>query len=224
MTVRIDASGDSINKYGEELCGDRVEIIRSGTGITAMLADGTGGGIKANMLASLAVKMMSTLLGRGASIEDIADMLVESQPAGKEDGVSYSAFTLIQVVFSGMIYIAQMETPDVLLFQRGKAVCVEPRRKSKQGRLIRFRVSSCAEADMVIAVSNGVLSAGEGRDLKNIWQLQNISEFMSHAYHPGISSEKLVRLLLNAGGTLSYKRPKDDLSAIAFRMGKKNSK
>lgn len=218
MTVRVDAAGDSINKYGEQLCGDRIEIIRGASGVTAMLADGKGGGIKANMLASLAVKMMSTLLDGGTPVEEIADMIVESQPAGREDGVSYSAFTLIQVIFSGMIYIAQMETPDVLLFQRGQPVRVETRGRTRQGRLIRFGVSSCGEADTVVAVSNGMLNAGGGRSLKKGWRLQDISTFMAHAYSPGVAPEKLIRLLLNAGSSLSCRKPEEDLSAVVFRM------
>lgn len=218
MTVQVDAAGDSINKYGEQLCGDRIEIVRSASGVTAMLADGKGGGIKANMLASLAVKMMSTLLAGGTPVEEIADMIVESQPAGREDGVSYSAFTLIQVIFGGMIYIAQMETPDVLLFQRGKPVRVETRGRTRQGRLIRFGVSNCGEADTAVAVSNGMLNAGGGRDLENGLRLQDISTFMAHAHSPGVAPEKLVRLLLNAGSSLSRKKPKEDLSAVVFRM------
>ena len=128
MAVRVEAFGDSVRKYGEELCGDRVEIVRDGAGVTAMLADGMGGGIEANVLSSLAVKMMSTLLGRRAPVEEIAGMIAESQPAGREEGVSHSAFTIIQVSPGGAISLAQMETPDVLLFRRGKPVgpCADP--------------------------------------------------------------------------------------------------
>lgn len=219
MTVQIDASGDSVKKYGEVLCGDRVEIVRDNKGITAMLADGTGGGAKSNILSSLAAKMMSTMLNRGESIEKITDMIVESQPAGREEGVSYSAFTLIQVIFSGKIFIAQLETPDVLLFQRGKPVPMETRREIRQGRLIRVGVSDCKKADTVVAVSNGVLGAGVGLNLKKGWRMEHISTFLANAYHPRITSEKLVRLLLNVSGSLSSHRQKDDLSAVAIRIG-----
>lgn len=220
MAVQIDAFGDSIRKYGEPLCGNRVEIIRNGAGVTAMLADGMGGGIKANMLASLAVKMMSTLLDQGAPVEEIADMIVESQPAGRKEGVSYSAFTLIQVTASGMIFTAQMETPDVLLFRRGKPVGLTLRRKSAQGRLIRLGVSDRKKTDTIAAVSGGMLNAGEGRGLEQGWQLETVSKFLTHAYCHGVPSKKLVRLLLNAGSSLAREKPRDDLTAIVFRMEK----
>lgn len=223
MVARIDAYGDCVNQYGEELCGDRIEIIRSEAGVTAILADGTGGGAKANMLASLAVKMMSALLARGVSIEEIADMIVESQPAGKDEGVGYSAFTIIQVIYSGTVFLAQMETPDVLLLHRGKPVDLKMHQKIRQGRIIRSGVSSVRNADTIIAVSNGMVHAGAERDLKDGWKLSQISAYMGNASTPRVTAEKLVHLLLTASSTLSGGKPKDDFSALAFRINRQNS-
>lgn len=218
MDVQIDAFGDSINKYGEELCGNRVEIIRSEAGVTAILADGMGNGAKANMLASIAVKMTSAMISRGEPIEDFADMIVDSQPAGKQDGVGYSAFTLVQVIFSGTIYIAQMEMPDVILLHHGKPAHINMSKKMKQGKIIRTGVMSFKTADTVIAVSNGVLNAAGERKIESGWHLKNITAFMMNAYHSKISAEKLTQLLLTASNSLSNNKPEDDLSVLTFRM------
>lgn len=219
MGVRIDAFGDSVSKYGEELCGSRVEIYRSDPGVTAILADGMGSGAKANLLAAMAVQMTMSMLGRGEPIEGVADMIVDSQPGGREEGVGYSAFTLIQAGFSGMIYIAQMETPDAVLLCRGRPACVRMNERIRQGKLIRTGILSCKEADTVVAYSRGVLKTGRDGTRTAGWQGETIASYMANAYHPKITAEKLARLLLAASDSLSGHRPEHDLSALAFRVG-----
>lgn len=218
MAVRVDAFAESIQKYGEELCGDRVEIIRNETGITALLVDGMGGGVKANILTSFTVKMALSMLDRGEAVERIADIIVEFQQAGRQENSGRIGFTLLQANSNGTVCVAQADTPDIILLRRGKSVHMEAITKMFQGRKIRTGVISSKQADTIVAVGSGMLKAGTGRNLKKGFHLSHLTAYLENAYQSERSSKDLTRLLLAAGNSLYRNKPRMDLSALVLRI------
>ena len=76
----VEACYGSLNKKNEELCGDRVQIVKSPENTLLVLSDGLGSGVKANILSTLTSKIISTMISRGASIEDTVETIAQTLP------------------------------------------------------------------------------------------------------------------------------------------------
>ena len=61
----IEYGHASVNKHDEILCGDSYALARDKNGVTIVLSDGLGSGVKANILSTLTATILSTIDGNG---------------------------------------------------------------------------------------------------------------------------------------------------------------
>ena len=83
MSVSVDVAWKSLNKYQEELCGDKVEVLKTDKADVLILADGMGSGVKANILATLTSKILKTMFRDGASIELAVETIAKTCRSAK---------------------------------------------------------------------------------------------------------------------------------------------
>ncbi|MDY0020248.1 MAG: serine/threonine protein phosphatase, partial [Anaerolineae bacterium] len=75
----LDVYGLSLNKYGEELCGDKFKILSTEEATRIVLSDGLGSGVKANILATLTSGIIATMLKENAPLEDVIETVTGTQ-------------------------------------------------------------------------------------------------------------------------------------------------
>lgn len=118
-----------MNKYGEQLCGDHVEIIQNDDTCLAVLADGMGSGVKASILSTLTSKILSTMLAENLQLEDCVETIALALPVCAERHVAYSTFTVIRIIGNEEAEIIQYDNPSVFC-------CVTAHRMSSPKRSV----------------------------------------------------------------------------------------
>lgn len=214
----IDIGYVSLNKKGEELCGDKVEFAGKDDFVTLVLADGLGSGVKANILSTLTSKMLCTMITEGISIEDCVETIAKTLPVCKVREVAYSTFTIIHLNHSGEGYIIEFDNPPAILLREGKCLDFNRERKEIGGKTIYFSNVKLKPSDVVITGSDGVIHAGIGMLLNFGWDRKEIKEFLEKSQKPSMSARCLASLLAGACDQLYGNQPGDDTTVAVVKV------
>ncbi len=210
MKLFFETSHGSLNKYGEELCGDKVELRKCGGHVFMVVADGLGSGVKANILASLTSKIVITMLSEGASIPDIIETMSSTLPICKERRVAYSTFTFLHADPKGRAHIVEFDNPETILLRGGKSLYLERQSHTVGDKIIKEIHVDLQPGDQCILCSDGVIHAGVGKLLNLGWQHKNVVDYLEHAHRKDSTAHWVQSLLLSACNSLYMECPGDD--------------
>lgn len=209
-----------LNKCGEQLCGDRVEIVEQGDNATVVvLADGLGSGVKANILSTLTAKIISTMMANDMTIEDCVSTIAATLPVCDVRKVAYSTFTIIRIAGSNLeAELIQYDNPHIIFLRDGKYVDYPEICEMIDGKAIYKTKLKLREGDAFIAMSDGAIHAGVGQSLNFGWQREQIMEFMETVYDPAFTAKTLSAMLVNECSRLYGGEPGDDTSACTVKI------
>jgi hypothetical protein len=218
MKLFVDAAWDSLHHYGEELCGDKVEIVRRDDFFLAVLADGLGSGVKANILSTLTSKIIATMLAEGASLDEAVETIAATLPVCSERGLAYSTFTIVIVSADGKTYLAEFDNPLAVWYRDNVQMEIPREEINIEGKRIYISNFEVEPNDMLMMFSDGVVHAGVGRLLDLGWQYDNIVRFITENMRDDLSVQMAVKKLLGSVNTLYMDQPGDDSTVCAMRI------
>ena len=217
-----DIGYKSINHYGEELCGDHIDIVEEGDNSTVIvLADGLGSGVKASILSTLTSKIISTMMSAGLPIEDCVSTIAATLPVCSQRGVAYSTFTIIHLMNNEMAEIVQYDNPHVIIIRDGCNYDYQKTEMNIDGKKIYKSNLELREGDVFVAMSDGCPHAGIGLSYNFGWKREDIIGYMEALVAGEYTAKNLSTMLVDECNRLYDSKPGDDTTACVVKIRKR---
>ncbi len=218
MKVSIDAAYKSLNKHHEELCGDKVEILKTEDSDIMILADGMGSGVKANILATLTSKILGTMILNGAGIDECVETIAKTLPVCQVRQVAYSTFSILQIFHNGEAYLVEFDNPSCVFIREGGLFTVPYFERTIENKTIREYRFQVQFNDCFVLMSDGVIHAGVGKILNFGWTWNSMAEYALKATSATLSAVRLAAILTQACDDLYMQVPGDDTTVAVARV------
>ncbi len=214
-----DIGFKSINHYGEQLCGDHVDVVeRDDSSTVIVLADGLGSGVKASILSTLTSKIISTMMAAGMPIEECVSTIAATLPICSLRGVAYSTFTIIHLIDNEIAEIIQYDNPQVIILRDNVNYDYPKTEMNIGGKKIYKTTLRLEENDIFVAMSDGCPHAGIGMSYNFGWKYEDIVSFMETVSVSGLTAKNLATLLVDECDKLYGGKPGDDATACIVKI------
>ena len=221
--IKVDIAYKSLNKKGEELCGDKVEILHTENSHILILADGMGSGVKANILATMTSKILGTMFLRGITLERCVETVAETLPICQVRRVAYATFSILEVFDDGSAYLVEFDNPGCVFIRDGKQMKIPRNTREIAGRVINEYHFQVQIGDAFVLISDGAINAGVGDLLNFGWTWESVADFVTREYNRTSTAMHLASELSQACNDLYQERPGDDTTVAVLRIGEKKN-
>lgn len=221
MNVSVDVAWRSLNKHQEELCGDKVEVLKTDDSDIVILADGMGSGVKANILATLTSKILGTMLHEWADLESCVETIAKTLPICKVRKVAYATFPIFQIFYSEEAYLVEFDNLSCLFIRDGKLVRYPYEAREIGGKKIHEYWFQVKKNDCFVLMSGVVIYAGAGSgSILNLqgWTGDAMAEYTLKCTKKTLSVSRLAVMLSQACDELYEEKPGDDTMVAVARV------
>lgn len=225
LFVDIDCSQEK--KHGQNAYGDCYLSKRypDEGRLIAVLSDGLGSGIKANILSNMTATMLLKFIATGRNLKKAAEVIMNSLPICQVRRISYATFSVIDCNDEGHAKIVEEGNPTFLWIRKNDIL--EPEVKIVTSSKFENRKMNTYEIqlqpnDRLIFCSDGVTQSGLGSpNYKLGWRRSGLITFVKQILteKPDISSRKLSKLIVEEARRKEVNRnAKDDISAMVLHF------
>ena len=218
MTLHAEVNVAQLCKNGEELCGDNVQVTRTADSVIVVVSDGLGSGVKANILATLTTKIASSMLARGADLEDVVETIAQTLPVCRERKIAYSTLQILRIDHNGNATLVEFDSPRTLLSRAGHVMPFPAQSRTIGGKTVLAGQFELRENDWVVLVSDGVIHAGIGGLLPLGLGWNGIADRFSEDVTKAKDTADLCSSLINCCEGYYLGKPGDDTTVVAVKI------
>lgn len=212
----LEVGAASINKKGEGICGDFWCQTGACEEQILVLSDGMGSGVKANILATLTAKMLSSMLAGSIPIDECVMTVSETLPMCKERKLAYATFTALKL--QGLTaYLVRYDNPPALLIRHGKPTRFPYGVHFVGEKEIHESSLALEEGDVLLLMSDGITQAGRGKTC-NGWPSEDIAALAAQYDREEMSPQRLAALILRAAQSLNLDEADDDATIVVVKV------
>lgn len=217
----IDSGYVSLNKAGEQLCGDRVVFETNENTTICVLADGLGSGVKANILATLTSQILATMSAGGMPVEECVETIVRTLPECNVRKIAYSTFTIVKIRDQKYVELTRFDNPHTIVLQNGKNYNFKYGTRMIEGKRIYESQFEANENDVIVVTSDGAIYAGIGHEYAFGWERENIIKYLEAHYSPERTAKQIAQTLATECHRLYHGKPGDDTTIAVLRLCKR---
>ncbi|QSH41923.1 SpoIIE family protein phosphatase [Lentisphaerota bacterium ZTH] len=182
----IDLGYSQCQKHGQDICGDafKFQKIPEENRLVAVLSDGLGSGVKANILASMTATMAVKFVSENTELLRSAEIMMSALPVCQIRKISYATFTIVDTALDGKTRIIEMGNPRFILLRSGTPVEVpftEIDSKQHRNRTMRVYDLEVGVNDRLIFFSDGISQAGLGTNAYPLgWRVDGCRKYLEN--------------------------------------------
>ncbi|MBD2483793.1 SpoIIE family protein phosphatase [Planktothrix sp. FACHB-1365] len=220
----FDICNLSLNKKGEELCGDQVKFTKTETKSTIVLSDGLGSGVKASILATLTTEILITMLNADVPLEEVIKTVIGTLPICQVRKIAYATFTIISINhLTNEFKVINFDNPPVLYFKKGRIVKLETKIDKILEKKIQSSEGKLERGDFIGAISDGILYAGLGDTMNFGWGWDNIAKYMERIFiSQATNSRSIIEQVMAETRSLYRDKIGDDATFVGVYVRKPN--
>jgi hypothetical protein len=195
-----------VRKASQHTAGDAFMVQKDSARnrMLAVLSDGLGSGVKANILANMTARMAIKFAEADTDFLHYAQIIMNALPVCQVRKIAYATFTVIDCSADGSVQIVEQGNPPFILLRKGTPTEIPHTEYSnEQGdyrKLRVYRFNAQAE-DRIVFFSDGVTESGMGSATYPLgWRNSGCANFTSKLVgdEPQVSARVLAEQVVRA--------------------------